>query len=99
MSFMDRINGFKINRTILVLIVLLFFYMTGSTYAYLYYTESNSSYITGNMGKVDLELDVTRVLPVDENVNSLLIYRFDELASNLNSGCIDQDGEFFLSVV
>ena len=52
MSFMDRINGFKINRTILVLIVLLFFYMTGSTYAYLYYTESNSSYITVNMGKV-----------------------------------------------
>ena len=66
------------------------------TYAYLFGADSDNNTITGDMGRVDLELDVIRVLPVSSTVNSILIYRFDELALNLNKGCIDKDGEYSL---
>jgi len=90
-------NKFRVKRiTLLICMILVIMVMvTSSTYAYLFYTGSDNS-ITGNMGEVDLELDVTRVLPVNETVNSILLFQFNELAGNLNNGCIDQDGEFSL---
>lgn len=96
MGFIDKFNEFKFNWKFLLLIIFMFFSVTGGTYAYLFSTGSVSSIITGDMAKVDLELDVTRVLPVDETVNSILLFQFDELASNLNKGCIDQDGNYSL---
>ena len=96
MDFMKRFSEFRFNIKFLLLIVLLFFSVTGGTYAYLFSTGSVSNSITGNMGIVDLDLDVIRVLPASKNVNSILLFQFSELASNLNKGCIDSDGDFSL---
>ena len=95
-SFVDRINSFEINKRILLLIFLLFFSITGGTYAYLFYTVEDNDTITGNLGNVDLELKVTKVLPVDDAINSVLIFQFSELASNLNNKCINEDGDYSL---
>ena len=78
------------------IILLLMFLVTSGTYAYLFYTTSNNSIISGNMGKVDLELEVIRILPEKKSVNSSLLFKFDELASNLNKGCIDPENEYSL---
>ena len=95
---MDNINKFSVKKIVLM-VCILFGYMVfviSGTYAYLFYNNTVTNAIGGNMGKVDLELDVTRVLPVDDSVNSILIFQFSELADNLNNGCIDEDGEFSL---
>lgn len=96
MGFIEKFNEFKFNKKILLLTFFLFFSVTGGTYAYLYVSDNVDNSITGNMGKVDLELDVTRVLPVSETVDSILLFQFDELASNLNKQCVDQDNEYAL---
>lgn len=96
MNVIDKFNDFKFNGKFLLLIIILFFSITGGTYAYLFSQNSIGNTITGNMGRIDLELDVTRVLPTKETVNSILLFQFDELASNLNKGCIDQDGDYSL---
>lgn len=95
---MNKKGNFNRKEIIILLCIILGFMVivTSSTYAYLSYSGSNNNSISGNMGRVDLELDVTRVLPVDDTVNSILIFRFDELASNLNQGCIDKDGDYSL---
>lgn len=96
MDFIKKFDKFKFSGKFVLLIIFLFISVTGTTYAYLYASDSINDAITGDMAKVDLDLDVDRVLPVDEDVNASLIFRFDELADNLNSGCIDEDGDYSL---
>lgn len=36
------------------------------------------------------------MLPVEGTVNSILLFQFDELATNLNKGCVDKDGKHSL---
>jgi len=95
MGVIKKIKKFRFYKCILITF-LIFFSLTSGTYAYLSYSNGVNNSITGDMGQVNLELNVTRVLPVNQNVNSILLFRFDELAGNLNKGCIDQDGEFSL---
>lgn len=94
MSFLNKIK-FN-NRKFLILIILLFISVTGGTYAYLYSESTNDNTITGDMATVDLSLDVIRVLPTKETVNSVLLFQFNELADNLNKGCINEKGDFSL---
>lgn len=93
-------NKLKFNgKEIILLVCIILGFMcvvTSGTYAYLSYSSGINNSITGNMGKVDLELNVTRVLPTASSVDSILIFRFNELAGNLNKGCIDKDGDYSL---
>ena len=83
------------NLKLIIIIVMLFIMLLGGTFAYYAYSGSNSIF-TGNMGKVDLTLTVTKVLPSTTGVDDILISNTSELAANLNSGCIDEEGEFAL---
>ena len=83
------------NLKLIIIIVMLFIMLLGGTFAYYAYSGSNSIF-TGNMGKVDLTLTVTKVLPNTNKVDDILVVNTSELAANLNSGCIDEDGEFAL---
>lgn len=76
------------NLVIFVIVLLVCF--AGGTYAYFTYSDSDSS-ITGNAGHVDLGLTVTKVLPTVSGVDNILIIGFDEVASSLNSGCVDEE--------
>lgn len=78
-----------------LIIVLFFLILAGSTFAYFMANASNRT-ITGNMGKVKLSINVTKVLPTTTGVDDVIIIAFDELAESLNSSCIDSDGEFAL---
>ena len=94
MSFLNKIK-FN-NRKFLMLIILLFISVTGGTYAYLYSEATNDNTITGDLSTIDLSLEVTRVLPTKTTVNSVLLFQFNELAGNLNKGCINEQGDFSL---
>ena len=83
------------NLKLIIIIVMLFIMLLGGTFAYYAYSGSNSIF-TGNMGKVDLTLTVTKVLPNTNKVDDILVVNTSELAANFNSGCIDEDGEFAL---
>ena len=96
---MNDINNIKDyiskNLKLIILIVMLFIMLLGGTFAYYAYS-GNNSILTGNMGKVDLSLTVTKELPNTNKVDDILVVNTSELAANLNSGCIDKDGEFAL---
>lgn len=97
MRFMEKIKKIIImNKYMILIIIGLFLCFVGGSYAYFSSNAINNDAITGNASIMDLELTVTRVLPENENVNSMLIFQFDELARNLNAGCVDQDGQYSL---
>ena len=85
-------------KYVMLLILVCFLLGTGTTYAYYFVSDSLSS-LTGNMGKVDLTLTVTKVLPKTNGVDNVLIINHSELASSLNNDCLDSDGEFTLCQV
>lgn len=88
-------NYISKNLHLIILIVIVFVLLVGGTFAYYAYSGSNSIF-TGNMGKVDLTLTVTKVLPNTNKVDDILVVHTNELPGNLNSGCIDKEGEFAL---
>jgi len=83
---------------LLIIVVLLIYCITiaGSTYAYLYINSENTNTMKGNLGKVDLDLTVTKILPLTNGTDDILITNFNELAASLNDDCIDSEGDFAL---
>jgi len=69
--------------------------VVGSTYAYYTATDSEGG-ITGNAGEINFLLDVDKMLPNTNGVDDILITNINELASSLNNGCLDEDGDFAL---
>lgn len=83
------------NLKLVIVIVMIFIFLLGGTFAYFAYSGTNSIF-SGNMGKVDLTLTVTKVLPDTDGVDNILVINFNELAASLNNDCYDEDGEFAL---
>ena len=88
-------------KTITVMIVVMVFFvmLAGGTFAYFAFQISNNNTINGNMGSVDLSLTVTKELPSTTStsgVDNILVTNFSELPDNLNSKCIDSEGEYAL---
>ena len=87
------------NKRIFILMIVIMgvvILVAGVTYAYFAFKTSNNNTITGSMGSVDLSLTVTKELPTTSGVDDILVTNFSELPDNLNSKCIDQDGEYAL---
>ena len=78
----------KRNLPLLVLIIIIFIFLSGSTVAYLFTTASNTIF-TGNLSNVDLSLNVTKVLPNTNGMDDIFVIGFDELASSINADCYD----------
>ena len=65
-------------------------FMVGSTYAY-YMVSDIVSGVTGDAGEINFDLDVDKILPNTDKVDDVLVTNFSELASGLNSGCVDEE--------
>ena len=87
-------NDDKKILTIAIGIMLILIVFAGATYAYFAFSASNNNVITGEIGTVNLSLDVTKVLPNTTSVDNILVTSFNELSSNLNNKCLYTDGEF-----
>ena len=87
------------NKRIFILMIVIMgvvILVAGGTFAYFAFRTSNNNTITGSMGSVDLSLTVTKELPSTSGVDDILVTNFSELPDNLNSKCIDRDGEYAL---
>ena len=87
-------NDDKKILTIAIGIMLILIVFAGATYAYFAFSASNNNVITGEIGTVNLSLDVTKVLPNTTSVDNILVTSFNDLSSNLNNKCLYTDGEF-----
>lgn len=87
-------NDDKKILTIAIGIMLILIAFAGATYAYFAFSASNNNVITGEIGTVNLSLNVTKVLPNTTSVDNILVTSFNELSSNLNNKCLYTDGEF-----
>ena len=85
-------------KWVLVIIIILLLTLIGGTYAFMGDAISNIG-LAGKMGKVNLSLDVTKVLPSTEKVDDVFVVNFSNLADSLNNGCMDEDGQFALCQV
>ena len=85
------------NKTTITLIIITFFSVLGATYAYFSFTTSNNSTIGGNMATVNLELEVTRVLPTKESTGVMVPQKSvsgsnsSALSTALKRGCVDDN--------
>ena len=91
-------NSVKTNDTVKIVnlflgIIIFLLVIAGSTFAYFAFSASNNI-IGGDAGNVNLTLTVTKVLPVTNTTDDILIANFGELAGNLNNKCTD--GEYAL---
>ena len=85
--------------TVMIVVMVFFVMLAGGTFAYFAFQISNNNTINGNMGSVDLSLTVTKELPSTTStsgVDDILVTNFSELPDNLNSKCIDSEGEYAL---
>lgn len=86
----------------ITLILIVFFTVTGATYAYLTASSEDNSTITGNMATVNLTLDVDRIFPLDTSDNTGVIV--PQLGNNgalslaLKSGCVDDNNNVVCQV-
>ena len=89
-------KNIKKSTLLIVVIVVVFLFTVGFTFAYFAYNLNNKTIIRGDAGSVDLSLNVTKVLPVNDttNVDNIIVSNFDNLASNLNNSCKYSGGEY-----
>ena len=96
----DNVNEKKIltkTQLAITLILVLFFSITGATYAYFAISATNNNTITGNAATVNLTLAVTRVFPTASSTNTGVMVpqlsvsgsATSPLATALKNGCID----------
>lgn len=85
------------SRTTILLILVTFISVVGSTYAYFAASQSNNGTITGNMATVNLELQVESILPVKESTGVMVPQKSvsgsstSALSSALKKGCVDDN--------
>lgn len=91
----NQLKETRKSLNLFLMIIVLLLILAGSTFAYFAFYTSNTI-ISGNAGSVNLTLTVTKVLPTTTGTDDILIINHSELASSLNSNCIDSDGEFAL---
>ena len=92
-------DNFKIitNKITIILILILFFSVVSSTYAYFSFSTQNRTTLTGNMATVNLELEVSSILPVKESTGVMVPQKSvsgssnSALATALKKGCVDDN--------
>lgn len=96
-------NFTKIQLTI-TLILILFFCVTGATYAYFAVSATNNI-ITGNAATVNLTLDVTKIFPAAGNNTGVMVPQLSvsgsdtsPLATALKNGCVDGNSNIVCQV-
>lgn len=90
----------------ITLILILFFSITGATYAYFAFTASNSTTINGETATVNLTLGVERIFPAASSTNSGVMVpqlsvsgsNNSPLASALKNGCVDSNENIICQV-
>lgn len=89
-------KNIKKSTLLIGVIVVIFLFTVGFTFAYFAYNLSNNTTINGDAGSVDLSLSVTKILPVSDTtaVDDILVSNFNNLASNLNNSCKYNGGEY-----
>ena len=83
----------------LTLILILFFTVTGATYAYFSAVDTNNNTITGDLATVNLTLDVEKIFPTNTSDNTGVIVpqlsvsgsSNSPLSTALKSGCVDSN--------
>ena len=84
-------NDIKKTIYIVIGIIVFFAVVIGATFAYYAFTATNNNTITGETGKVNLSLTVTKALPSTSGTDDVLVTPFSELASNLNAKCVSDE--------
>lgn len=90
----------------ITLILILFFSITGATYAFYAVTDTNDGTITGDMATVNLTLDVDKIFPASNSDNTGVIVpqlsvsgdSDSPLDTALKSGCVDDNGNIVCQV-
>ena len=84
------------NQVLITLIMVLFFCITGATYAYFAISAVDNTTITGAAATVNLTLDVKKIFPVTDDNTGVLVPQLSTSASAssplstaLKSGCVD----------
>lgn len=93
----DKEKKLTIIQLTVTLILIVFFSITGATYAYFAISAENTGTITGNMATVNLTLDVEKVFPTASSTNTgVMVPQLSTsgnanspLASALKNGCVD----------
>lgn len=86
-------------QTLITLIIILSFCITGATYAYFAVSASDTNTITGKAATVDLVLNVAKVFPAADSDNTgALVPQLSELEDGslpletaLKNGCVDEN--------
>lgn len=87
------------NQLLITLILVLFFSITGATYAYFAISSTNGNTIAGSAATVDLTLSVDRIFPASDRTNTGVIVpqlsisgnSTSPLANALKVGCVDDN--------
>lgn len=84
------------NQVLITLIMVLFFCITGATYAYFAISAVDNTTITGVAATVNLTLDVKKIFPATDDNTGVLVPQLSTSASAssplstaLKSGCVD----------
>ena len=88
------------SRVTVVLILVFFVSTIGATYAYFYFSDTNSNIITGNMSTVNLELSVNKVLPPESDNTGVMVPQLpgNPLQSAIRNSCVDSNGNVVCQV-
>lgn len=91
----------RINKTqlMITLILILFFSITGATYAYFAISATNNNTITGSAATVNLTLSVTKIFPTASSTNTGVMVpqlsvsgsESSPLSNALKGGCVDNN--------
>ncbi|MEE3343356.1 MAG: hypothetical protein VZS44_04620 [Bacilli bacterium] len=85
------------NKVTLIMILVTFISVLGSTYAYFYFAVDDNTTLTGKMATVNLDLEVTSVLPTKESTGVMVPQKsvsgsnLSALSSALKKGCVDDN--------
>lgn len=93
----EQPKGFTKVQLTITLLLILFFSVTGATYAYFAISATNNNTITGRAATVNLTLTVNRVFPTTDSDNTGAIVpqlstsgsATSPLATALKNGCVD----------
>lgn len=93
-------TSISLKMFLVILIMVFFFSVVISTYAYFYFLQSNETSISGNAAMINLTLRVNRVLPVSDSNNTgvMVPQKQSALSSALTSSCIDDNNNIVCHV-
>ena len=91
---MNENNNLETNRekniipVIIIGVLLVLIIISGATFAYYAFSISTTTTINGTAAKADLTLTVTKTLPNTSGTDNIVLSKYSELPSNINSRCL-----------